>query len=76
MIIMYDTNHDGPVRFGSVTFFSVILGDVIHLRFFPYIFLLKPDRATGMVSLCSACQELLIDIHIEFLRSLFALKGT
>ena len=43
--------------------------------FFAYFFILKLDRATGMVSLCSACEHLSINIHLDFLRSPFDLQG-
>ena len=64
------------VRFGSVTFLNIIPGHISQFRSFAYYFLLKPDRATRKVALCSACQDLSIDMHIDFLWSPSGLKRT
>ena len=77
MTIISHANHGGPGASWVSELFNVILGHVSHMRFFSaYNFLLKRDRATGMVPLRSACHDLLIDMHTDFLRSPFGLKGT
>ena len=55
--------------------FQCHFGSCKSLSFFFCLFLIKRDGTMGMVSLCSACQDLPNDIHVDFLRS-FGLKGT
>ena len=76
MVIMYHTNRGGQGAIWISDLFQCHFKSCKLLAFLAYNFLLKRDTATGMVSLCSVYQDLLVDIHIKFLRSPFGLKGT